>query len=268
MTPLSRKHRLIIIIALSLLLIASGYLAGRNHLIGNIRNKLLSRIPIIWHNMRNKPVTKELTSNWWLQNLRLRRYQLANDPNVYDTELDSHFVYDLLDTPVNKTALILVDVWENHPNDGWLERAKKNIMPNIREVLQSARKHNMLIIHAAANRAEAVETLPNEIIIDHYNKVPDDEELDSILKHRDIKTLFYVGFATNMWVLNRPYGMKSMHSLGYKVILIRDCTTGFEFHDTLDGRWATRLAVRFVERKLGYSTTSRDFLKSFIKRIP
>jgi nicotinamidase-related amidase len=80
------------------------------------------------------------------------------------------------------------------------------------------------------------------------------------LKHYDVQTLFYVGFATNMCVLYRPYGMITMHSLGYEVILIRDATTAVEFHDTLDGMWATKLAIRYVGYALGYTTTSQDFI--------
>lgn len=71
-----------------------------------------------------------------------------------------------------------------------------------------------------------------------------------------------------MCVLTRPYGMKNMHKLGYQTILLSDCTLGTEYDDTLEELWVTRLAVRYVETFLGYSTTSEEFIKSFRKRDP
>ena len=46
---------------------------------------------------------------------------------------------------------------------------------------------------------------------------------------------------------------------GYNTILLRDATTGVEFPDTLDGLWATELAIREVEQKYGFSTSNDDF---------
>ena len=71
-------------------------------------------------------------------------------------------------------------------------------------------------------------------------------------------------YATNVCVLNRPYGIKRMHDLGYRTILVRDCTAALEYHDTLEEKWVTRMAVREVEKKeAGYSCTSRDFIEGF-----
>jgi nicotinamidase-related amidase len=231
-----------------------GYLVGNAQLVSKTQEYLsyrnfLSALP-------------QITPSDNVINLQLRNYHIAADPEKYDTELDSYFVTSQKQIPVKRAALILVDVWESGTNDGHTERTKE-IFPIIYEVLQAARENHMLVIHAAAQakEAELVKPLANEVVVDYFNCIPDDEELDMVLKHYNIHTLFYIGFATNMCILDKPYGMKKMYSLGYEVILVRDATTGVEFHDTLDGMWATELAIRYVEYALGYSCTAYDFIQ-------
>lgn len=231
-----------------------GYLLGSMHLVSRTQEYLsyrsfLSSLP-------------QITPSDTVINLQLRNYHIAADPEKYDTELDSYFVTSQKQIPVKRAALILVDVWESGTNDGHTERAQE-IIPTIYEALQAARENHMVIIHAPAQEEEAemVSPLTSEIMLDSFNQIPDDEELDMILKHYNVRTLFYVGFATNMCVLDNPYGMKRMHSLGYEVILVRDATTAVEFHDTLDGMWATELAIRYVEYALGYSCKAHDFIQ-------
>ena len=55
-----------------------------------------------------------------------------------------------------------------------------------------------------------------------------------------------------------------MHGLGYQTILLRDSTAALEYHDTLEEKWVTRMAVREVERMTaGYSYTAEDFIEGF-----
>lgn len=265
MNVLPSKMRRFLIIGSILLSLASGYLAGRAHLIGKVRY-YLSTVCVL---PSSSVAPENEVASKWLLDLTLRSYSIASDPDKYDTERSSHFSYEHKSIPIDQAALILVDVWQWHPNDGWLQR-EREIIPNIVKVLEGARAHGMLVVHAPAGRAtaKAVQPLPGEIIVDSSNTVPDDQELHRTLQRYGIETLFYVGFAANMCVLKRPYGMERMHQLGYEVVLLRDCTTAVEYHDTLDGMWATRLAVRYVERDLGYTITSQDFLDGFRKRIP
>ena len=85
------------------------------------------------------------------------------------------------------------------------------------------------------------------------------EQMHAYLKSHGILHLIFAGFATNWCILNRDYGVKAMHERGYNTILLRDATTGVEFPDTLDGLWATELAIREVEQKYGFSTSNDDF---------
>jgi len=83
-------------------------------------------------------------------------------------------------------------------------------------------------------------------------------QLHRLLRHRKILHLLYAGFATNMCVLARDYGMRTMYHRGYNTILLRDCTTGIEAHDTVATLGLTQAAIREAEMLLGFTADSLD----------
>lgn len=240
----------------------------------------VGRVPLIWHTGEHlinqaaewlcSRANIERTTSALVIDADLRGYHIAKDPQEYDTELDSYSFHKHKRIPVNEAALILVDVWEQQSNnEGWDERKQEITSTTILDVLQATRENNMLIIHAPSLGAisDIVSPLANEIVLDSSNWIPDDKELHVILLRHNIKTLFYVGYATDICILDRPYGIKRMHGLGYQTILLRDCTGTLEYHDTLEGMWVTRMAVREVERMpAGYSCTAKDFMEGFRKQ--
>jgi nicotinamidase-related amidase len=82
------------------------------------------------------------------------------------------------------------------------------------------------------------------------------DQLHRLCKHRKIVVLFYAGFAANMCVPFRDYGIVAMHQRGYGIILLRDCTAAIEAHDTYDDWGLTKAAVLTVEMIFGQSSTS------------
>jgi len=85
-------------------------------------------------------------------------------------------------------------------------------------------------------------------------------ELHELLAERRIAFLFYVGFATNICVLHRDYGVLAMGARGYLPVLLRDCTVGIETRDTRDGMLTTRMAIHDVERRY-YSADSGELVR-------
>ena len=53
-----------------------------------------------------------------------------------------------------------------------------------------------------------------------------------------------------------------MNQRGYNIILLRDATTGIESHDTVDGLLMTKMTIREIETKWGWSTTSEQFAQA------
>ena len=88
------------------------------------------------------------------------------------------------------------------------------------------------------------------------------DQLHRLLKHRGILFLLYAGFAANMCVLYRNYGMRAMKNRGYEVILLRDCTSAIEVADTYDDMLLSQAAVVDVEQTVGYTAASEDVVKA------
>lgn len=103
---------------------------------------------------------------------------------------------------------------------------------------------------------EIIRPKPEDFVIATGN------QLERLLKYYRVLHLFYCGFAVNMCVQLRDYGMRAFASKGYNLILIRDATTGVEYHDTVDDLLATKTAIRDIETLLGWSTSTEDFVKA------
>jgi nicotinamidase-related amidase len=88
-------------------------------------------------------------------------------------------------------------------------------------------------------------------------------QLNGLCRRKDIDTLFYVGFMADICLLNVPGAVREMsETYGYRCVVLRDCTTAYEFEDTMEGEWMTRAAIRSVESGTGYSTTSSTFIEA------
>lgn len=110
------------------------------------------------------------------------------------------------------------------------------------------------------------QNLPKRRIMPCVEPRPEDfvvasgEQLHRLLRHRKILHLLYAGFAANMCVLHRDYGIIEMWRRGYNVILLRDCTTGIESAETLADMTHTKASVSSVEMVSGATATSADLL--------
>ncbi len=105
---------------------------------------------------------------------------------------------------------------------------------------------------------EIVEPLQDEYIISTG------EQIDEILKRRGILNLVYVGFAANMCLIDKPGAMREMaHNRGYRTILLRDCTTAVENHNTVEELLMTRVWIEWVEMvTMAYTATSEVFIQA------
>lgn len=198
-------------------------------------------------------------------NLTTRKFAPSLKEGTYDTESDSTYTYYQRLLDLDKTALIIIDPWAYHPNDGWLKRVQENMSSKLKPLLELARDHNMTIIYAPSGQkiADIVKPLEGEYIVDSMNGLDDTTELDDYLKAHQITTLLYAGYASNWCVLNRPTGIIRMSQLGYDIILVRDCTIAFEMPETLDSKAANLVTINLVENQFGETTTLEDLQAAF-----
>ena len=91
-------------------------------------------------------------------------------------------------------------------------------------------------------------------------------QLHRLCHHRRILHLLYAGFAANICVLYRDYGIRAMSmERRYNVILIRDCTSAIETHDTVQNELMLKMAVRTVEMNFGNSYGSSTTAQQLIE---
>ena len=85
------------------------------------------------------------------------------------------------------------------------------------------------------------------------------EELNYLLQKQGIKTLIYVGYATNCCVIEYNCGMKDMvKKLGYRACLLREATLATECQGE-DGVQKTAEALDLIEREYGATASVADF---------
>jgi len=85
-------------------------------------------------------------------------------------------------------------------------------------------------------------------------------ELHEYCKKNKIAFLLYAGFNTNACIINRDYGTIRMRDRGYRIILIRDCTTGMESKDTQPAMAQTNGAILFLEMFGCFTVTSDELI--------
>jgi nicotinamidase-related amidase len=88
------------------------------------------------------------------------------------------------------------------------------------------------------------------------------EQFDSWLRDREITTLLYTGFCTNLCILDSPAAMKAMQAQGYRCVILREATMAVEFPDTLETLMHTRAALQYIEAWVGYSASAADLRRA------
>lgn len=164
--------------------------------------------------------------------LSIQRYPMPSDETSQGIEQGSVLSQELITLDLNRTALLLVDVWktyEQHSDDEWLDKKQTNIEQKIVPLLAFARRHRLMIIHLPHRQeiADEATPLPGEIVCTPRDPDELQHELLGVLQEHQVTTLLYAGYNSNLCVLFRPTGILAMRTLGYQTILIRDCTIAF-----------------------------------------
>jgi nicotinamidase-related amidase len=87
------------------------------------------------------------------------------------------------------------------------------------------------------------------------------DQMHRLCRERGILHLFYAGFAANICIPFKDYAIRAFHARGYNVMLVRDCTTAIEGHDTIADLRGTHQAIRELEMAgLAATLTSDAFI--------
>jgi nicotinamidase-related amidase len=216
---------------------------------------------------------------------------------------------------VEKTAVLICDMWDRHWCRGATERVN-GLVGQMAPFLEATRKRGIQIIHAPSETMAFYQDAPQRkrmlalakvdpptplslldpplpiddktggcdtpdqffkawtrehpgIRIDTSDVISDSgPEIYSFLRERDIRTLLVMGVHTNMCVLNRPFAIKRMTTLGIRCILVRDLTDAM--YNPQDPPWVshdagTQLVIEYIEKYWCPTTTRADVLRAFAR---
>lgn len=199
--------------------------------------------------------------------------------DAYDTEADNVYAKRQLDFDPHRSAVVLIDVWDEHPNDGFKARMADNVRRFLEPAVDAARRAGMHIIHANSSAPIHPALLPirNEKVLDYRNEIDDGKELADYLHANDIRTVFYAGYAANACIIGKPAAMLFVIHLappGTQFVFLEDATLAFENADDLENETAKKIFVDFFRSvgggRLGApghvpytsSVTNAEFLQS------
>lgn len=144
------------------------------------------------------------------------------------------------------------------PGDDWPPQDFRRKIGPYAKWARPMEERNKLFDDIIANRSVIPEVEPQGD--DHV--IVNGDQLHRLLRHKKILHLFYCGFAANMCVPFRDYGMRAMKARGYEIVLIRNCTTAIEVADTFEDFTISKMAVVDTELTIGYTVSSGDLVSA------
>jgi nicotinamidase-related amidase len=161
-----------------------------------------------------------------------------------------------------KLAAVIVDAWDE-PGD---ERAFRNAAENIALALRALRAIGVLIIHAPHDHPihPAAQPLADETVVP--GDLMDAALIAKSLQAAGIEHLCYMGYVSNLCIMNRPIGFLEMRKLGFNTIFLRDASIAYETEESIHGEWFHKAMVHFIEIN-GGATASLTELQSAIEEM-
>jgi hypothetical protein len=161
----------------------------------------------------------------------------------------------------SKTALVVIDPWASHPNDGWAARASVT-MPNLLQVIQKFRSAGRPIYYDSTGMPIHPMVLEGAGYFDHFIKWDPmgggTEVLNNHLIQGGVSSIFWAGYSANLCLLTKPCGFRHAMPKDWsrQHFLVRDATIAFESADTLAQQTLWDAACYEVEYyPNGYSCT-------------
>lgn len=155
------------------------------------------------------------------------------------------------------TAAIVIDAWETQSRVTE-SRVERNLVDTLAPTLAALRSSGMAIIHAPHDRAihPLARPINGETVIP--GEFMDGEFIADALRDAGIRHLLYLGYLSNLCVLQRSLGMLDMHKRGFDTILVRDGSIARETDESIAGEWFHKAAVHFVEINFGATVTAAE----------
>lgn len=176
-------------------------------------------------------------SRWTTGNIFLQssKFLPAQNPSIYDTELDSRRIQFSKHVDLRKTAIVITDFWSTEsPN-----------APNVLKLIEFGRRHGIPIYYSNHGMPLPPIVEPREWEFQWSGL------LTPYFDAKGIRTLIYAGWGSGECInITRPNSINSITLYGaptplyFDIILLEDCTGGVHFlHywnvNSVESRWQT-----------------------------
>ena len=171
------------------------------------------------------------------------------DDNGRPTRKEGMYKIDHWITP-EQTALIIMDPWDDMPDDNLNEIATEIICMKILPLAEAAARvgHPVYIMTNDPDTVEYSKHLDIGLLqLERNNQADilyhsDNDGFISALVSSNINRVIYTGFHSNSCVLNRPSGIVAAHNAGLTTYLVPEASAAVERKDT----WQTGAVHKLV----------------------
>lgn len=176
--------------------------------------------------------------------------------------LDGKYIYENLKLNSNSTALIVMDSWITDWSKIYRGSNYKTNLKLLNLLIEKCRNQNIFIIYASHGNTISSIVAPKKgdlVLAKEYNI----KELKMYFVKKQINTLLYAGYATNMCILTRPIGILNMREHlnipdKFNIILFRDITLAVETAHSAKTQEAKNGVITLLELNNIYTSTLED----------
>jgi len=163
-------------------------------------------------------------------------------------------------------SFLLIDCWATNPNTGFQNRALANMDDKLIPLVNRLRSAGVLICHACYDsylHGNYITPQNGDWVI-NLGSQQTAAQIHMALYNLGRPLFMMAGYATNNCVLQRPLGMWNFiyHAPSLQqLVLVRDCTLGFESPESLTTEGNKKAIIQMVECWThGHTTTSEEIV--------
>ena len=171
-----------------------------------------------------------------------------------------------------ESAIIVMDPWidmaSNHLNEYYGKIAESKVVPLVRAA--QAKGHPVIVLTNDCNAVqyncrvtdELQDMIEKKQINLVYHQDMDGDQFSDYLKKQQIKTLFYIGFASNMCVIGRKMGMIPMKHNGFRLFFVPEASAAVEEKDTWKDQSIHKGTTNLISQWIGEIVKYEDMMNA------
>jgi len=171
-----------------------------------------------------------------------------------------------------ESAIIVMDPWIDMPSNHLTEYYGKIAVSKIVPLVKAAEKkgHPVIVLTNNCNNfqynckiTDILQDMVNKKQITViYHQDMDDDQFANYLKKKQINTLFYIGFTSNMCIIGRNMGMIPMKNNGFQLFFVPEASAAMEEKDTWGNQSIHKVTTKVISQWIGEIVKYDDMMNA------